>query len=448
MSAPKYSLTELRNLQEDDELDLSACGIKDFPNAIVQLTRLTKLDISSNSIAYLPESFCKMTKLIRLDFGNNQLDHLPDGIGYLTSLQHLNLYNNKLEDLPLSFANLKSLKWLDLKKNPLNSKLLAIAGNCGTDAECKTAAKQVVNVYMGHRQKQIDNQKAQEAKHKAKVQKAQEEEKIRKHQEKKKKELETKNDEKDAKHHAASNNKSSHSTPPQQQQQKAQKKETSPQKKDEKKTTERRRGFFSKLFGFIWSCVFYLTIILATSSTIAIGLDCAGKGTPIPGSAPLCKDISLIGSGNKPSANFAQNVKKTYGTVFNGYHGQAKPHLNSIHSSISKQWKQFTKSDFGKQVEQVLFKVHAWIVDKWVKTQRFVQAQWANVNSWWKKDGQKTFGPALEGFKLGLKMVFQFVLDILSNVATLLMHFAVRVKTFFVAFADGGFNAAMKTLNH
>ncbi|PIC39464.1 hypothetical protein B9Z55_011142 [Caenorhabditis nigoni] len=194
MSAPKYSLTELRNLQEDDELDLSACGIKDFPNAIVQLTRLTKLDISSNSIAYLPESFCKMTKLIRLDFGNNQLDHLPDGIGYLTSLQHLNLYNNKLEDLPLSFANLKSLKWLDLKKNPLNAKLLAIAGNCGTDAECKTAAKQVVNVYMGDRQKQIDNQKAQEAKHKAKVQKAQEEEKIRKHQEKKKKDLEKKNE--------------------------------------------------------------------------------------------------------------------------------------------------------------------------------------------------------------------------------------------------------------
>lgn len=33
----KYSLNELRNLQEDDELDLSACQIEEFPNAIVQV---------------------------------------------------------------------------------------------------------------------------------------------------------------------------------------------------------------------------------------------------------------------------------------------------------------------------------------------------------------------------------------------------------------------------
>lgn len=89
--------------------------------------------------------------------------------------------------MPLSFANLKSLKWLDLKKNPLNSKLAAIAGNCGTDAECKQAAKQVVDVYMGEQKKAIDSLKAQEAKHKAKVQKAQEEERMKKNQEKKEK---------------------------------------------------------------------------------------------------------------------------------------------------------------------------------------------------------------------------------------------------------------------
>lgn len=446
MSAPKYSLAELRNLQEDDELDLSACGIKEFPNAIVQLTRLTNLDLSSNAIAFLPETFCKMTKLVRLDFGNNKLDHLPDGIGYLTSLQHLNLYNNKLEDLPLSFGKLKALKWLDLKKNPLNAKLLAIAGNCGTDAECKTAAKQVVDVYMGERQKQIDTQKAQEAKHKAKVQKAQEEEKIRKHQEKKAKES-GKKEEKDAKQReATSNNKSHQHAPQQQQHQKAHKKET--QKHDDNKTTSAKpRGFFRKLFGFIWSCTFYLSLILATSSSIAIGLDCTGRGTPIPGSAPLCKDFSLIGTGNKPSPAFVQNLKKTYGQVFTGYHNQLKPHVAPVQASISNQWKQFAKTDNGKKVEQVAFQVHTWIVDKWVKAQRFVQQQWAKIAAWWKKDGQKQFGPALEGFKLGLKMVFQFVYDILSNVAALLIHFAVRVKIFFVALMDGGFNAAMNTLN-
>ncbi|KAF1760529.1 hypothetical protein GCK72_008778 [Caenorhabditis remanei] len=448
MTTPKYNLTELRNLQEDDELDLSASAIQDFPKAITQLTRLTKLDLSSNRIAFLPESFCTMDKLIRLDLGNNQLHHLPDGIGLMKSLQHLNLYNNKLEDLPLSFGNLKSLKWLDLKKNPINKPLLAIAGNCGTDAECKTAAKQVVNVYMGEKQKEFAHKKAQEAKLKEKVAKAQQEEKIRKHQEKKQKEAEMKA-EKDAKQREhASNNKSQQHTPPHKEHQKPHKKETSHNKASDAKKTEKPRGFFRKLFGFIWTCFFYLTLILATSSTIAIGLDCKGLGTPIPGTAPLCKDLSLIGTGNKPSAAFVQNTKKAYGQVLTGYHNQLKPHVAPIQASISKQWKQFAKTDIGKKVESIAFQVHTWIVDKWVKVQRFVQQQWAKIQAWWKSTGQKQFGPALEGFMIGLKMVFQIVADIARHFAGLLVHFVARVKTFFLAWSDGGFNAAMNTLNH
>lgn len=447
MATRKYNLSELRNLQEDDELDLSACAIREFPNAIVQLTRLTKLDLSSNTIHFLPEIFCKMSKLIRLDLGNNQLHHLPDGVGQLTSLQHLNLYNNKLEDLPLSFSNLKSLKWLDLKKNPLNAKLLAIAGNCGTDVECKTAAKQVVSVYMGERQKQVDNQKAQEAKLKAKVQKAQEEEKIRKHQEKKQKELANKN-EKDAKQRESGSTAKSQQSPPQQQQQKKEnKKDGSPKKTNEKKV-EKPRGIIRKFFGFLWTCAFYLSIIVATSSTIAIGLDCKGLGSPIPGTAPLCKDLQMIGAGNKPSAAFGQNLKTAYGQVLTGYHNQVKPHVAPIQASISNQWKQFAKTDNGKKVEKVAFQVHTWIVDKWVKAQRFVQQQWAKVAAWWKKDGQKQFGPALEGFVIGLKMVFNIVADVIRNIAGLLVHLVARVKTFFLAWSDGGFNAAMNTLNH
>lgn len=448
MSTPKYTLTELRNLQEDDELDLSASAIQEFPNAITQLSRLTNLDLSSNRIAFLPESFCKMDKLVRLDFGNNQLHHLPDGIGLLKSLQHLNLYNNKLEDLPLTFANLKSLKWLDLKKNPLNKNLLAIAGNCGTDAECKTAAKQVVNVYMGDKQKEVNARKAQEAKLKEKVAKAQLEEKIRKHHEKKQKEAEEKK-EKDAKQREqASNSKSQQHSAPHKEHQKPHKKESSPKKSSDDKKTEKPRGFFRKLFGFIWTCFFYLTIIVATSSTIAIGLDCKGLGTPIPGTAPFCKDISLLASGNKPSAAFGNNVRNAYGQVLTGYHNQLKPHITPIQASISKQWKQFAKTDNGKKVESIAFQIHTWIVDKWVKVQRFIQQQWSKVQAWWKKNGQKQFGPALEGFMIGLKMVFQVVVDIARNIIGFLYYIGTRVRAFFHAWTVGGFNAAMNTLNH
>ncbi|CAB05743.1 uncharacterized protein CELE_F56A8.3 [Caenorhabditis elegans] len=240
----------------------------------------------------------------------------------------------------------------------------------------------------------------------------------------------------------AASHKNNHSQQP-----KSQKKEPHP-KKNEQKKTEQPRGFFRKLFGFVWSCVFYLTIVVATSSTVAIALDCKGLGSPIPGTAPLCKDLTLMATGNKPSAAFVKNTRAAYGSVLQGYHNQVKPHVAPVQAAVSKKWKQFAKSDVGGKVEKIAMNIHAWIVDKWVKIQRFVQQTWNNVAAWWKKNGQKQFGPALEGFVLGVKMVFQVVADALRSVGALLVHFFARAKTFFVAFADGGFNAAMNTLNH
>ncbi|CAI2348857.1 unnamed protein product [Caenorhabditis sp. 36 PRJEB53466] len=442
----KYSLTELRNLQEDDELDLSACGINEFPSATTQLSRLTKLDLSSNAITFLPESFCKMTRIIKLDFGNNQLHHLPDGIGFLVNLQHFNLYNNKLEDLPLSFANLKSLKWLDLKKNPLNQKLAAIAGNCSTEAECKTAAKQVVDVYMGERKKTIDAQKAQEAKLRAKVLKAQEEEKIRKYQEKKQKET-VKKEEKESKQRETAAKGPAHQ---QHTQPKAQKndKHSSPKKaQDDGNNTPKPRGLIRKLFGFAFSCVYYISIALLVSSTLAIALDCNGVGSKIPGTAPLCKDFSLLTSLKKPSAQFGTNVKNAYSEVFRGYHNQVKPHATQLQKKVNTQWKQFAKTDFGRQVEKIAYQVHSWIVEKFVKLQRFVKQQSDAIAAWWKKDGQKQYGQLLEGFLIGLKMVYNIVLDIAQNIFGMLSYLASRIKTFVHAWTEGGFNAALNTLN-
>uniref|UniRef100_A0A0K0DI79 LRRcap domain-containing protein n=1 Tax=Angiostrongylus cantonensis TaxID=6313 RepID=A0A0K0DI79_ANGCA len=141
----ELSLKELKDLADDNEIDLSARGLTTVPKALPQVPRLTRVDLGSNRIVALPPSICAMTRLVRLELGSNLLGHLPDNIGALVHLEHFDLYNNEIEELPLSFANLCSLRWLDLKKNPLNPELLKAAGNCGNEKECRQAAVNVVS---------------------------------------------------------------------------------------------------------------------------------------------------------------------------------------------------------------------------------------------------------------------------------------------------------------
>lgn len=143
--------------------------------------------------------------------------------------------------------------------------------------------------------------------------------------------------------------------------------------------------------------------------------------TPEPPTDQSCKDIS-------------ENLKNPIKILIVFFSNQVKPHVAPVQAAVSKKWKQFAKSDVGGKVEKIAMNIHAWIVDKWVKIQRFVQQtvysliqrfnklykyhnfQWNNVAAWWKKNGQKQFGPALEGFVLGVKMVFQVVADALRSV--------------------------------
>ncbi|KAK6056624.1 leucine Rich repeat-containing domain protein [Cooperia oncophora] len=93
----EISLKELKDLADDNEIDLSARGLTAVPKALPQVPRLTHVDLGSNKITVLPPSLCTMTRLVRLELGSNQLDHLPDNIGALVHLEHLDLYNNQIE---------------------------------------------------------------------------------------------------------------------------------------------------------------------------------------------------------------------------------------------------------------------------------------------------------------------------------------------------------------
>jgi hypothetical protein len=71
------------------------------------------------------------------------LTSLPDEFGNLNQLQKLDLYSNQLTTFPVGFSQLKQLKWLDVKHNPLEEEIMAVAGPCTDDNECRQCARQV-----------------------------------------------------------------------------------------------------------------------------------------------------------------------------------------------------------------------------------------------------------------------------------------------------------------
>uniref|UniRef100_A0A1I7XAG5 FGAR-AT_linker domain-containing protein n=1 Tax=Heterorhabditis bacteriophora TaxID=37862 RepID=A0A1I7XAG5_HETBA len=63
----EFTLKELKDLLDENELDLSARGLTVVPKALPQLGRATEVDLRSNKIVTLPNEICTMTRLVRLD---------------------------------------------------------------------------------------------------------------------------------------------------------------------------------------------------------------------------------------------------------------------------------------------------------------------------------------------------------------------------------------------
>jgi len=136
----------LKSKIEGNQLDLSLSSLTSVPvKELAALPKVTCLDLSCNQLTWLPPEFCTLTHIVKLDLSQNQLTELPEEFGCLAKLQHLDLYQNQLRNLPVSFCRLNSLKWLDMRDNQLEDEgLVAAAGDCLSNAQCQTCAKQVV----------------------------------------------------------------------------------------------------------------------------------------------------------------------------------------------------------------------------------------------------------------------------------------------------------------
>ncbi|VDL82023.1 unnamed protein product [Nippostrongylus brasiliensis] len=422
----EISLKELKDLADDNEIDLSARGLTAVPKALPQVPRLTSIDLGSNKITVLPQSLCTMTRLVRLELGSNLLDHLPDNIGALVHLEHLDLYNNQIEELPLSFANLQALRWLDLKKNPLVPELLKAAGNCGSEKECRQAAVSVVahmkEVAKAHKVQMLKQQKIGE-----KIQEVKMETKEPAHKNKKKQQ-------KKEEPHAPSK-----SNGPSNTNQKAkfsQVKEPRREKETPKPATP-RRGFLSRMIRFLFKTTLMAIVISGLAATVGILFNCADGGKNIAGSKPLCADLTKLAEFKSPSPRFLTNVRNTYGTVYKGYWARVQPTVAVAQKKWSEFHREFVKSDIGLVVDRYYHKVHAFVVDK---TLKFCVA----IEKWWESDGRERLGGLVDTAKVTFGVVMEIGKDLFQLTFEALQSFYHRVEMFVGIWSRQGLSKAIE----
>ncbi|KAK5965710.1 Leucine-rich repeat domain containing protein [Trichostrongylus colubriformis] len=430
----ELSLKELKDLADDNEIDLSARGLTAVPKALPQVPRLTHIDLGSNKITVLPSSLCTITRLVRLELGSNLLDHLPDNIGNLVHLEHLDLYNNQIEELPLSFSNLNALRWLDLKKNPLSPELLKVTGNCGSEKECRQAALNVVS-YMKELHKVHNIQMMKQQKVNEKIQEVKE---TKEPTHKSKKKHHNKKD--DAAHQAVKNNVPSKAN----NNAKFSQAREAKKEKEQPKSVRTNRGFFSRMIRFLIQLSFMSVVLAGLAATVGILLNCSDGGKGIPGSKPLCADLSKLAEFKRPSPRFFSNIQKTYGTVFNGYYARVQPTVLAAKKKWNDFHREFVKSDIGLVIDRYYHKIHAFVVDTFLKFVRFLQNQRVALEQWWERDGRDRLGGVVDTIHVTVSVVGEIIKDLLQLAFEALQAFYHRVEVFVSNWSARGLSKAIE----
>ena len=110
-------ISQLKNLER---LSITLSELKEIPDSIGELTKLTELDLhQNNNLRYIPSSIGKLTLLKKLNVGLNKIKSLPKSFKNLSSLEYLDLSSNLFITLPNDIGELTSLQTLDLRQNKL-----------------------------------------------------------------------------------------------------------------------------------------------------------------------------------------------------------------------------------------------------------------------------------------------------------------------------------------
>lgn len=103
-------------------LVVNGTGLQRLPKSIGNLKNLKALEVRRNDISFLPDTIGGLSSLTRLNVSLNPLFELPESIGNLHNLERLYLRKCKLKKMPESISNLqKNLKDFDAEENYFDS---------------------------------------------------------------------------------------------------------------------------------------------------------------------------------------------------------------------------------------------------------------------------------------------------------------------------------------
>ncbi len=108
----------LANIKSVEYLDLSECGLNQWPEVLCELQNLKDLDISKNrELGWVSPSVSKLKSLELVDLSGCNLTICPDSLGELKSLKSLHLRSNKgITTLPMAIVQLTCLEYLDASR--------------------------------------------------------------------------------------------------------------------------------------------------------------------------------------------------------------------------------------------------------------------------------------------------------------------------------------------
>jgi internalin A len=108
-------------------LELRNCGLYEIPKEIFECTELVSLNLGNddfatdeikNKIREIPEEITQLVKLSKIDLSNNCVSSIRESLARLKCLEYLHLNGNKLLDIPSKVVSMPSLKKLALEDNP------------------------------------------------------------------------------------------------------------------------------------------------------------------------------------------------------------------------------------------------------------------------------------------------------------------------------------------
>jgi len=101
------------------EINLSYCGLKEFPLRLLNYPQIESIIIHHNRITSIPQEIFKLKNLKKLFIGNNKLSSLPSTLCENEQLEVLSLRGNEFSVLPDVLFQLNNLIYLDVSHNQI-----------------------------------------------------------------------------------------------------------------------------------------------------------------------------------------------------------------------------------------------------------------------------------------------------------------------------------------